>query len=53
MVEVMEEYFGSCTLFRECEAVCPKEISVDFISRMNRDYLGARIKTRSKQPALP
>src|SRR5258705_1108257 len=39
MVEVMETYFGSCTLFRECEAVCPKEISVDFISRMNRDYL--------------
>lgn len=45
MVEVMEEYFGSCTLFRECEAVCPKEISVEFISRMNRDYLTARMKT--------
>jgi succinate dehydrogenase iron-sulfur subunit len=44
MVEVMETYFGSCTLFRECEAVCPKEISVDFISRMNRDYLVARMK---------
>src|SRR5207244_212745 len=25
MVEVMEEYFGSCTMFRECEAVCPEE----------------------------
>jgi succinate dehydrogenase / fumarate reductase iron-sulfur subunit len=44
MVEVMETYFGSCTLFRECEAVCPKEISVDFISRMNRDYLVASMK---------
>lgn len=44
MVEVMETYFGSCTLFRECEAVCPKDISVDFISRMNRDYLTARMK---------
>jgi succinate dehydrogenase / fumarate reductase iron-sulfur subunit len=44
MVEVMETYFGSCTLFRECEAVCPKEISVDFISRMNRDYLVAKMK---------
>jgi succinate dehydrogenase / fumarate reductase iron-sulfur subunit len=44
MVEVMEEYFGSCTLFRECEAVCPKGISVEFISRMNRDYLTAKMK---------
>jgi succinate dehydrogenase / fumarate reductase iron-sulfur subunit len=46
MVEVMEDYFGSCTLFRECEAVCPKEISVDFIARLNRDYLAAQLKSR-------
>ncbi len=46
MVEVMESYFGSCTLFRECEAVCPKEISVSFIARMNRDYLVAKAKSR-------
>ncbi|HUP59034.1 MAG TPA: succinate dehydrogenase/fumarate reductase iron-sulfur subunit [Thermoanaerobaculia bacterium] len=45
MVDVMEQYFGSCTLFRECEAVCPKEISTDFISRMNRDYLVAKVKS--------
>ncbi len=45
MVEVMESYFGSCTLFRECEAVCPKEISVNFIARMNRDYLKAKFKS--------
>ena len=44
MVDVMEEYFGSCTMFRECQAVCPKEISVDFIARMNRDYIVARFK---------
>ena len=43
MVEVMESYFGSCTLFRECEAVCPKDISVSFIARMNRDYLAATL----------
>jgi succinate dehydrogenase / fumarate reductase iron-sulfur subunit len=42
MVEVMEEYFGSCTMFGECEAVCPKEISIDFIARMNRDYIAAK-----------
>jgi succinate dehydrogenase / fumarate reductase iron-sulfur subunit len=46
MVEVMESYFGSCTLFRECEAVCPKEISVTFIARMNRDYLVAKSRSR-------
>ena len=45
MVDVMEQHFGSCTLFRECEAVCPKGISTDFISRMNRDYLVAKVKT--------
>jgi len=44
MVETMETYFGTCSLYRECEAVCPKEISVDFIARMNRDYLAARFK---------
>lgn len=40
MVEAMDhEGFGSCTVQRECEAVCPKRISVNFISQMNRDYL--------------
>jgi succinate dehydrogenase / fumarate reductase iron-sulfur subunit len=45
MVEQMEsELFGSCSNFRECEAVCPKGISVDWIARMNRDYLRAKLK---------
>jgi succinate dehydrogenase / fumarate reductase iron-sulfur subunit len=44
MVAQMEaEAFGHCTNHRECEAVCPKEISVDTIGRMNRDYLIARL----------
>jgi succinate dehydrogenase / fumarate reductase iron-sulfur subunit len=44
MVAVMEqEAFGSCTNYGECEAVCPKEISIDFIARMNRDYLKAKV----------
>ena len=38
-----DEGFGSCTNHRECEAVCPKEISVDFIARLNRDYLMASL----------
>jgi succinate dehydrogenase / fumarate reductase iron-sulfur subunit len=44
MVETMEANFGSCTMFRECEAVCPKSISTDFIARMNGDYIVARLK---------
>ena len=38
MVDTMEQYFGSCTNHRECQAACPKEISIDFIAFMNRDY---------------
>lgn len=44
MVEMMESYFGSCSNFTECEAVCPKGISVDFIAQMNREYLRSRLK---------
>jgi succinate dehydrogenase / fumarate reductase iron-sulfur subunit len=42
MVEEMEHYFGSCTNHRECSAACPKEISIDFIAMLNRDYRKAR-----------
>src|SRR5438046_3006350 len=35
------ELFGSCTNIGECEAVCPKEIRLEVIARMNRDYLRA------------
>jgi succinate dehydrogenase / fumarate reductase iron-sulfur subunit len=39
MVRQMDaEGFGNCTNHYECEAACPKEISVDHIARMNRDY---------------
>jgi len=44
MVDRMEDFFGTCTLYGECEAVCPKEISIDFIALMNRDYLKAKFK---------
>jgi succinate dehydrogenase / fumarate reductase iron-sulfur subunit len=46
MVERMEEFFGSCTNHGECEAACPKEISIDYIALMNRDYLKAKIRNR-------
>ena len=39
MVKAMDaEGFGNCTVTGSCEAVCPKEISLHFIARMNRDY---------------
>jgi len=44
MVERMDaEGFGSCTNHGECEAACPKGISVLFIARMNRDFVRARL----------
>ena len=49
MVEQMDaEGFGACTVTGSCEAVCPKEISLDFIARMNRDYLKASIRSTFK-----
>jgi succinate dehydrogenase / fumarate reductase iron-sulfur subunit len=48
MVQAMDhEGFGNCTMHRECEAVCPKEISVNFIARMNREYLVASFASAS------
>ena len=39
MVEAMDAAgFGNCTNFGECEAVCPKGISLDMIAQLNRDY---------------
>lgn len=44
MVSQMDdEGFGACTNQYECEAACPKEISADFIARMNGDYLWASV----------
>ena len=42
----MEEYFGSCTNHAECEAACPKSISIDYIASMNRDDFKAKVKNR-------
>ncbi len=46
MVEEMERHFGSCTNMGECTVACPKEISLDFIAMMNRDYLRAKLAGR-------
>src|ERR1700704_3418893 len=46
MVDTMEDLFGSCTNYGECEEACPKEISIDFIALLNRDYIKSRFKNR-------
>jgi succinate dehydrogenase / fumarate reductase iron-sulfur subunit len=37
------EGFGSCSNEGECEAVCPKEIPITNIARMNREYIRATL----------
>ena len=52
MVEQMDvEGFGSCSNEGECEAVCPKEIKIAGIARMNRDYLRATLLRRPEAAA--
>ena len=47
MVERMDlEGFGGCTWHGECQEACPKEISIEWISRMYRDYLKASLTDR-------
>ena len=47
MVTAMDdEMFGACTNTGECEAACPKEISIEWIARMNRDHVMATIRSR-------
>ena len=57
MVAAMDrEGFGSCGNQYECEAVCPKSISVRFIAKLNREFLRATIEEPSplaEQPADP
>ena len=36
---ILDEGFGNCTNHYECEAACPKGISVKFIAKLNREYL--------------
>jgi succinate dehydrogenase / fumarate reductase iron-sulfur subunit len=52
--QMTAESFGQCTNIGLCEAVCPKEIKLEVISQMNRDYLAAKIRNperfRADQP---
>ena len=47
MVQRMDlEHFGGCTNFGECHSACPKEIPLETIARLNRDYLKASLVSR-------
>lgn len=45
VAQMDKEGFGSCTNTGACEAECPKEISLENIARMNREYLVASVKS--------
>jgi succinate dehydrogenase / fumarate reductase iron-sulfur subunit len=50
MVAQMDaEGFGHCTLFGECQEACPKEISIDTIARLNKDFLRASLASRQER----
>jgi succinate dehydrogenase / fumarate reductase iron-sulfur subunit len=50
MVDRMEsEEFGACTFHGECQEACPKEISIETIVRMNRDYIRASVTKRPEK----
>jgi succinate dehydrogenase / fumarate reductase iron-sulfur subunit len=54
MVRAMDEAgFGNCTVTGSCEAVCPKEVSLAFIARMNREYGWALLKGNLRKKAGP
>ncbi len=53
MVAQMDlEGFGGCTLFGECMAACPKGISIDFIKRMNGDYIWGAVTEKAEKVSL-
>ncbi len=51
VVAMANEHFGSCTNHGECEAVCPKEIPLEFIGRINRDLIRA-LWHRHREPLV-
>ena len=46
VAQARRELFGSCTNMGECEAVCPKEIKLEVIARMNGDFIRASLTGR-------
>jgi len=53
VVAMRNELFGSCTNHGECEAVCPKQIPMEFIGKMNRDLIRAVWHRRREPLVIP
>jgi succinate dehydrogenase / fumarate reductase iron-sulfur subunit len=54
VAQMNAEAFGNCTSIGECTGVCPKEIPLDVIANMNRDYVLGSVKRRDDlQPVVP
>ena len=51
VASMRNELFGSCTNHGECEAVCPKQIPLEFIGKMNRDLIRA-VWHRHREPLV-
>ena len=51
VAQMKAEVFGACTNMGECEAVCPKEIKLENIARMNHDFMKASWTSRA-EPAI-
>jgi succinate dehydrogenase iron-sulfur subunit len=49
VLQMDAEGFGHCTLYGECQEACPKDISIDNIARMNRDYLVSTVGGRDEK----
>jgi succinate dehydrogenase / fumarate reductase iron-sulfur subunit len=50
VAQMNAEAFGNCTSIGECTGVCPKEIPLEVIANMNRDYVVASFKRRQDFP---
>jgi succinate dehydrogenase / fumarate reductase, iron-sulfur subunit len=50
VAQMNSEAFGNCTSIGECTGVCPKEIPLEVIAKMNRDYLSASFERREELP---
>ena len=50
VAQMNAEAFGNCTSIGECTGACPKEIPLDVIANMNRDYICASFKRREELP---
>ena len=51
VAQMDEEHFGHCTFYGECQEACPKQISIDTIVRMNRDFIRATLTARDETSA--